>query len=71
MRLAVTWGMMALLLPHAALAYLDPGTGSLFLQSLIAGAASLLLAVAMAWRRLVAKIRNCRERLVRKRDERE
>lgn len=34
-------------------AYLDPGTGSIFLQMLIAGIVSALFALKMFWRRVV------------------
>lgn len=34
-------------------AYLDPGTGSVFLQMLIAGIVSALFALKMFWRRIV------------------
>lgn len=34
-------------------AYLDPGTGSVFLQMFIAGIVSALFAVKMCWRRIV------------------
>jgi len=34
-------------------AYLDPGTGSVFLQMLIAGIVSAMFAVKMFWRRIV------------------
>ncbi len=36
------------------LAYMDPGTGSLFLQLLLAGAAGLLVFVKLFWQRVLA-----------------
>lgn len=36
------------------LAYLDPGTGSLFLQILLGGVAGLLVILKLFWRRMLA-----------------
>lgn len=35
-------------------AYLDPGSGSMFLQLLLGGAAGLLLAIKIFWRRILS-----------------
>lgn len=49
--LAVVVSALALL-PGAAQAYLDPATGSVILQGLIAGVAGVLLAGKLYWRKL-------------------
>lgn len=36
------------------LGYLDPGTGSLFLQLLLGGVAGLLVVLKLSWRRLLS-----------------
>lgn len=38
------------------LAYIDPGAGSLMLQLLLAGAAGVLVAIKLTWRRLLAAL---------------
>ena len=43
---------IALCLPHHAYAYLDPGTGSIIIQGLIASAAAGLVVVRTYWHRL-------------------
>lgn len=42
-----------LCITNNAHAYLDPGTGSVFLQMLIAGIVSAMFALKMFWRRIV------------------
>jgi hypothetical protein len=42
----------ALLLPSTAQAYIDPGTGSLLVQVLVAAAMGILMAVKMYWARI-------------------
>jgi hypothetical protein len=39
-----------------AYAYLDPGTGSIILQAIVAGVASTLFAVRMYWSRIKEKL---------------
>lgn len=41
-----------LLLPEPALAYLDPGTGSVFMQILLGGLAGLAVAGKLFWHRI-------------------
>jgi hypothetical protein len=43
---------VSLLFPAPAYAYLDPGTGSLLVQSIIAGLAAAGYAVRMNWQRI-------------------
>jgi hypothetical protein len=49
------WVFMAgMLLPRSAHAYLDPGNGSMMVQLLLAGAAGVMVALKMFWRRILA-----------------
>ena len=41
---------------HAAYAYIDPGSGSLYLQILLGGAAGIGLALKMYWHNLMALV---------------
>lgn len=41
-------------LPNEAHAYLDPGTGSMILQLLVAGVAGIGVAIKLYWRRVWA-----------------
>ncbi|MFH1724556.1 MAG: hypothetical protein ABII00_08040 [Elusimicrobiota bacterium] len=41
----------------SARAYIDPGSGSMMLQLLLAGAAGLLVLVKLFWRRVAALLR--------------
>lgn len=50
-----------LLVPAAAHAYLDPGSGSMLLQALLGGAAGLAVLVRLFWRRLIAYLPSRRE----------
>lgn len=45
--------LLSLILANPAQAYLDPGTGSMILQALAAGA----VAVAIFWRSLLSKVK--------------
>ncbi|HXV13318.1 MAG TPA: hypothetical protein VEC56_03845 [Candidatus Krumholzibacteria bacterium] len=45
-------GVAALLVPHDAHAYLDPGTGSYVLQMIIAGLLGAAFAIKMSWVRI-------------------
>lgn len=49
----VIFASYLLCLSSDAHAYLDPGTGSVFLQMLIAGIVSAMFAVKMFWRRII------------------
>jgi hypothetical protein len=44
---------MLLSMPHAAHAYLDPGSGSVMLQLLLGGLAGLVVIVKLYWHRLL------------------
>jgi hypothetical protein len=46
--------VFGLLCPTAAWAYLDPASGSIFLQLLLGGIAGVSLLVKMYWRKLLA-----------------
>ncbi len=48
--LIVAW---ATIFPSQALAYLDPGTGSLIIQSVIAGIVATAFAVRLYWSRIL------------------
>ena len=50
----------ALLLPAPAYAYLDPGSGSLVLQAMLAGAAGAAVVIKMYWKKLVSRFRGRR-----------
>lgn len=43
--------------PPEVFAYIDPGSGSFFLQMLIAGAMGFLFTVKIYWRRLTSFVR--------------
>lgn len=47
----------SLLFAAPAAAYIDPGTGSIVLQALIAGALGAAFAVKRFWKRIVAALR--------------
>jgi hypothetical protein len=38
--------------PTPPLGYIDPGTGSIILQSIVGGFAALLVAIGMSWKQL-------------------
>ncbi|MXX74986.1 MAG: hypothetical protein F4210_02605 [Holophagales bacterium] len=46
--------IVALILPQAAHAYLDPASGSMILQAVIGGVAAAALAFKYYWRRIQA-----------------
>lgn len=52
---AVVTGIVALVHAAPALAYLDPGTGSIILQGLLAGLAAVMAAGSMFWHRIKTK----------------
>ncbi|MEM7234697.1 MAG: hypothetical protein AAF517_21135 [Planctomycetota bacterium] len=45
---------LTLLFPAPAYAYLDPGTGSMILQAIVAGILGGLMAIKLFWRRIFA-----------------
>jgi len=49
--------LILLSLPDTAHAYLDPGSGSLVVQALVAAAAALSVAVKIYWHKLIALFR--------------
>ncbi len=51
-RLAVILGSISIFHSGPALAYLDPGTGSIILQGLLAAFAMIAAAGSMFWRRI-------------------
>lgn len=50
------------LLPAPAFAYLDPGTGTLVLQGIIAAFATLCVSITLAWHRLKSILSSIRAR---------
>lgn len=54
-----TTAFLALLvcLPNSAYAYIDPGSGSMFLQLLLAGLAGIGVAAKLYWRRFIGIFR--------------
>lgn len=46
--------VLAALLPAPALAYLDPGTGSMMLQVILGGIAAIGVALKLFWYRIIA-----------------
>ncbi len=50
------WALFLFLIPRDAWAYLDPGTGSLILQAVVASLFAGLLTIRLYWRRLKAYI---------------
>lgn len=51
---AVLFIFLLLLLANPAYAYLDPGTGSMLLQGLLAGIMAMGVTIGIYWRRLKA-----------------
>jgi hypothetical protein len=51
---SVLYVMAVLLVPTQAMAYLDPGSGSMLLQLLLGGVAGLAVVVKLFWHRLLA-----------------
>lgn len=54
-RFAVVTGIVAAVHAAPALAYLDPGTGSIILQGLLAGLAAVMAAGSIFWHRIKTK----------------
>jgi hypothetical protein len=57
LRIVVVLASVAALWPHSAHAYLDPTTGSILLQGLLAGAAGLTVVLRLYWQRIKAFFR--------------
>jgi hypothetical protein len=51
-RLLILAAAVALLFPRDAFAYLDPGTGSMFFQTLVAALAGVAYGVRVYWSRI-------------------
>ena len=51
---SVLYVIAVLLVPTQAMAYLDPGSGSMLLQLLLGGVAGLAVVVKLFWHRLLA-----------------
>ena len=49
---------VVMLMPRPALAYIDPGTGSMILQLVLGGIAGALVVGKMYWQKLLAFFRN-------------
>jgi hypothetical protein len=60
---SVAVALGAAVFPIDAYAYLDPGTGSLFVQSLIAGIAAVGYALRLYWGRIRALLRRSGDRV--------
>jgi hypothetical protein len=52
LKILMAFGAVALLLPKPAWAYLDPGTGMILLQALIASVVGGFALIGIYWRRL-------------------
>ena len=53
MQLIALFLAMVVLLPNTAMAYIDPGAGSMLLQVLLGGIAGLFVMVKLYWRRFL------------------
>lgn len=53
-KLTVVFCWFFFMTEHAAFAYIDPGTGSLFLQLLLGGIAGLAVIAKLYWNRLLS-----------------
>lgn len=59
--IALFIGMLCLTTP--AYAYLDPGTGSILLQGLLAGVASAIAVLKLYWRRIKQFVITCKQKI--------
>lgn len=59
--------VLCVLWPRNAHAYLDPGTGSYFLQLVLAALLGGLVSLKLAWGRIVSRVSELRDRLSRRR----
>ena len=60
-RYAVVLFLITCLVAPNAHAYLDPGSGSMMLQMLLAGVAGVALAIKMFWRRILSYFRSSKD----------
>jgi hypothetical protein len=68
-RRLVLVGMLLLILTHDAFAYIDPGTGSYFLQLLIAGLLGAFFAIKIFWKNIKASLSNLFSKGQKKKDD--
>ena len=61
--------MILLILTHDAFAYIDPGTGSYFLQLLIAGLLGAFFAIKIFWKNIKASLSNLFSKGEKKKDD--
>jgi hypothetical protein len=57
-KLVLLLGVLGLLFPRRAYAYIDPGTGSYFLQIAVAGLLATSYAVKVYWRKILSALRS-------------
>jgi len=57
MKILVTCLAFSLLFPRQAFAYLDPGTGSYFLQVILATALGALFTLRIFWKRIISYLK--------------
>jgi hypothetical protein len=58
--------MISILVPESAYAYVDPSTGSILIQVLVAGVLGAVFTLKLWWGRLVTAARQLRERVGRR-----
>jgi hypothetical protein len=51
------YSLIILLTPSFSYAYIDPGTGSILLQVIIAGVVSAMFAIKLCWHRIKAGVK--------------
>ena len=68
-RWLVLVGLMLLIFTRDAFAYIDPGTGSYFLQLLIAGLLGAFFAIKIFWKNIKASLSNLFSKGQKKKDD--
>ena len=58
LKLTVAGIIVGMTISQTAFAYLDPGTGSMIIQGLIAGVVMVSMAIKMYWRKIVGFLRS-------------
>jgi hypothetical protein len=66
LRLLCFLTLVSVLAPEAAHAYVDPSTGSILIQVLVAGALGAAFTVKQWWGRVAAAARQLRDRVARR-----
>lgn len=56
-KMAIFWALMAFL-PAPAYAYLDPGTGTMIVQAVVAGIAGALVTIKIYWVTVSSWVKN-------------